>query len=241
LSWPRGSLERPLVLGHRGASHAITENTLEAFALAREEGADGVELDVRLCKSGEVVVFHDDDLARLARRPARIEALTLQQVSEVELEGGLSIPTLSDVFAAVPGWINVEIKPPPSGQVGRWAKAVAEVISASGAEHRVVVTSFHPGVVAWLRFYRRHLDVGCLFHAHQPLPLRRGWQAALLRPAAVHPEHVLIGEREALRWRRAGLAIGAWTVDDPRRAQRLRDLGVTAIITNVPGRIVTAL
>jgi len=219
----------------------MTENTLEAFALARDEGADGVELDVRLCKSGEVVVFHDDDLMRLAGRPARIDELTLEQLSEVTLAGGLHIPTLAEVFAAVPGWINVEIKPPPRAQVGRWATAVAEVIAACGAEHRVVITSFHPGVVAWLRWHRRHLDVGLLFHAHQRLVLRRGWPAAFLRTAAVHPEHVLIGEREARRWRRAGLAIGAWTVDDPRRARRLRDLGVTAIITNVPGRIVAAL
>ena len=58
----RQSGERPFVLGHRGARHAAPENTLKAFDMAAAEGADGVELDVRLCQSGEVIVLHDPTL-----------------------------------------------------------------------------------------------------------------------------------------------------------------------------------
>jgi glycerophosphoryl diester phosphodiesterase len=62
----------PLVIAHRGASALAVENTLAAFAAAAAAGADGVELDVRLCATGEVVVFHDADLRRLAGRADRI-------------------------------------------------------------------------------------------------------------------------------------------------------------------------
>src|SRR5258708_34834961 len=71
----RAAGARPLVVGHRGASARAPENSVEAFARARADRADGVELDVLRCGTGEVVVFHDDDLARLGGRPDRIDAL----------------------------------------------------------------------------------------------------------------------------------------------------------------------
>ena len=64
MRWGRNS--RPLVIAHRGASADAVENTRAAFRLAREQSADGVELDVLRCGSGEVVVVHNDDLVRLA-------------------------------------------------------------------------------------------------------------------------------------------------------------------------------
>src|SRR5947208_999192 len=68
----RNGAELPLIIAHRGASALETENTVPAFARARADGADGVELDVMTCGTGEVVVFHDDDLFRLARRSERV-------------------------------------------------------------------------------------------------------------------------------------------------------------------------
>src|SRR6185503_17405615 len=68
---PNGA-ELPVVVAHRGASAVETENTVPAFARARADGADGVELDAMICGTGEVLVFHDDDLTRLAHRPERI-------------------------------------------------------------------------------------------------------------------------------------------------------------------------
>src|SRR5512147_2878351 len=61
-----GGRGRPLVLGHRGASAEAPENTLAAFRLAMEQGADGVELDAWCCATGEVVVVHDEDTGRVA-------------------------------------------------------------------------------------------------------------------------------------------------------------------------------
>jgi len=68
----RNGGELPLIIGHRGASAVESENSVAAFARARADGADGVELDAMICGTGEVVVFHDDDLARLGGRPERI-------------------------------------------------------------------------------------------------------------------------------------------------------------------------
>jgi len=237
MSWPRKPGRRPLILGHRGASHAVTENTIEAFLRAIEDGADGVELDARLCASGEVVVFHDDTLERLAGIQRRVDALDWAELREVRLAGDKTIPLLADVLERVPGWVNVEIKAPPRFEVAAWSRAVADVIDGCEASSRVLVTSFHPGVVAWFKARRPRVDVGLLFHAGQAGWQRGGLLARVLRVAALHPHHVLVGERAMREWRARGYAVGAWTVDDPKRALRLARLGVTAIITNEPAAV----
>src|SRR5438128_2313381 len=80
--------EPPLVIGHRGASAVETENTAAAFGRARTDGADGVELDVMTCGTGEMVVFHDDDLTRLAGRPERIAETPFSVLRAATLASG---------------------------------------------------------------------------------------------------------------------------------------------------------
>src|SRR5512138_815337 len=81
---PRAS-GRPLVLGHRGASADAPENTLAAFRLALEQGADGVELDVWRCRTGEVVVLHDEDTRRVAGSPLRVREATLAELRALDV------------------------------------------------------------------------------------------------------------------------------------------------------------
>ena len=101
-----------MIIGHRGASAQATENTLAAFERAARDGADGVELDVLCCQTGEVVVFHDDDLSRLADRPDRVAGLDLSFLRTVRLRGGGGIPLLDEAFEACGPTllVNVELK-----------------------------------------------------------------------------------------------------------------------------------
>src|SRR5512133_799359 len=109
---------RPLVLGHRGASAEAPENTLAAFRLAMEQGADGFELDVRRCATGEVVIVHDEDLSRVAGAPLRVRDTPLAALRSFDVgawkgEGfrGERIPLLSEVLEALPAAVvNVELK-----------------------------------------------------------------------------------------------------------------------------------
>lgn len=107
---------RPLVLGHRGASADFPENTLRAFTEALRQGADGVELDVMRCGSGEVVVVHDDDLSRVARGAAgsglRVRGASLLALQAFDLGGGERVPTLAAVLEALgpQALVNVELK-----------------------------------------------------------------------------------------------------------------------------------
>jgi len=248
-AWRRPPGQRPILLGHRGASAYATENTPAAFRRAMADGADGVELDVQRCGSGEVVVFHDDDLARLSNRAERIEDLPLAALREARLRGGGEIPTLAEAFEACGprALVNVEIKHQgltPAGCADLVA-GVADAVTRAGAEARVLVSSFSPAAV-WL-WQRRCPGVPCglLFERQRrfrrPWPLQTHWLLSLLHPAAAHPEHVLCTEASVRHWHHRGYAVNVWTVDDPKRILELAEMGVDAIISNNPGAAGAAL
>jgi glycerophosphoryl diester phosphodiesterase len=234
-AWRRAA-GRPLVLGHRGASAHVVENTMAAFARAGADGADGVELDVRLTADGALVVFHDDDLRRLAERPERVDRLTLAEVAAVRLRDGHRIPILDAVLGDLPALlVNVEIKSPGPRGVVAAVRAVAAAVARTGAGERVVVSSFDPAVVLAVRLVAPTLRTGLLFHREQRRPLRRAWLAPVLRPYAVHPDRALVDRETVGRWRRAGRAIHVWTVDGEAEVRRLGALEVDALISNDPG------
>jgi glycerophosphoryl diester phosphodiesterase len=225
------------ILGHRGASAHEIENTMAAFRRARADGADGVELDVRRCASGEVVVFHDEDLRRLAGRPERVAALPLAALRAVRLgERGEPIPLLAEVLEELAGlFINVEIKAPRTVPPPGLVAATARVIARHGRPGTILVSSFNPLALLELRARAPRLPVGLLFHAGQSRPLREAWARHALRPRALHPEHVLVDEARAAAWRGEGLEINVWTVDAPEDLRRMRRAGVDAVISNDPG------
>ena len=236
----RFARSRPLVVGHRGASARAPENSVEAFARARVDGADGVELDVLSCATDEVVVFHDDDLARLGGRPERIDALSLTTLRQVRLAGDARIPTLEEAFEACGPelLVNVELKAAgvSTPRLAALADRVADVLARTGTGPRVLVSSFNPVAVRlWMR-RAPAIPAALLFERATPFPLRRAWAAAWLRPSALNPELVLCTPSRVAGWHARGYAVNAWTVDDDVALRACRDMGVDGIITNDPAR-----
>jgi glycerophosphoryl diester phosphodiesterase len=227
--WRRAG-EAPRIWAHRGASATHTENTVEAFAAARAAGADGIELDVMRCGSGEVVVFHDADLRRLAGRPEAIAGLPLAELRRVRLHGGGAISTLAEVLDACPDLdVNVEIKSAGAGRAGPLPALVARIVRAAGATRRVLVSSFDPWALVQLHLAAPELPTAFLFDAHRRARLGR-WLGA----AALHPAHRLCSADAVAGWRRAGFAVNVWTVDDPERLRALAAWGVDGVFANDP-------
>jgi glycerophosphoryl diester phosphodiesterase len=224
----RGERALPFVYGHRGTRRGAPENTLRAMRMALEQGADGIELDVRLCASGEVVVLHDPDLQRVAGTRVRAAQATLAELQRHDLGGGERVPTLSDALELVLGagkLLNIELK--ADGLDGYpLVEAVARLLQAGTAVEltRVVLSSFSADVCAELCDALPQLAVGALFE-HVPTSLPSG-------VCAVHPRHFLIAPNTLARWRKDGLLINAWTVNAGARATQLARLGVDGIITD---------
>jgi glycerophosphoryl diester phosphodiesterase len=236
------------VLGHRGASADAPENTLAAFRLALEQGADGVELDVRRCRTGEVVVLHDGDTVRVAGAPLRVAEASLAELRALDVGAragarfrGERIPLLEEVLEALPGAIvNVELKSERRRDLSLGA-ATARALERTGAASRVIVSSFDYRLVVAFRLAAPGVPVGLLFDAEAPGRLWTWLGVRLLAPAAVHPDRALVTPERFRAWSARGLAVNVWTVDDADEARRLAALGASALITNVPGKIRAAL
>jgi glycerophosphoryl diester phosphodiesterase len=238
---------RPLVLGHRGASRDAPENTLAAFHLAMAQGADGFELDVWRCGSGEPVVVHDVSAARTAGEPLRIPDEPFARLRQLDagawkgaVHRGARIPTLGEVLEAFPhAVVNVELKSEGIGDP-RLSLAVARLLTALRAEDRVLVSSFDYSLLASFRLLAPRVPVGLLFAADQEWALRDRL-GGLLGPAAVHPERALATDARVAAWRGRGLAVNVWTVDEPAEVVRLARAGAAAVISNAPGEARRAL
>jgi glycerophosphoryl diester phosphodiesterase len=228
---------RPKIWAHRGSSAQFTENTISAFDQARADRADGIELDVHPCKSGEIICFHDHDLARLAGRPERVRDLTWDELKQVELVGGERIPLLQEVLEATVGMdLDVEIKSPSFGRAGaHLPHEVARIVGEMKATERVLVSCFDPIPLVQLHAKLPDVALAFLFHAGEPWPVRRAIGAgAVVGASALHPEAVLCTSERVKAWREDGYAINAWTVDEPDELRRLADVGVDGVFTNVP-------
>src|SRR4051794_28502034 len=187
------SSSRPLVLGHRGSPRRATENTLEAFALAREDGADGVELDVHRTRDGGLVVHHDAEIEGFGVLAARDLAAVRDAVPWV--------PTLAEVLDECRGLlVNVEIKNSPRDPDFDPDVAVAERVVAllrtrTGAD-RVLVSSFHLPSIDRVHALAPDVPTGYLT-VMEPAPLDAIGAAVVGGHRAVHPFFGVLADRGA--------------------------------------------
>jgi glycerophosphoryl diester phosphodiesterase len=213
-------------------------------------GADGIELDVHLSADRQIVVIHNGTVDATTDGRGRVCDLALDELQSLDAGSwfsprfaGQRIPTLEQVFADVGQRlsINVEIK----GQLGRRTTgqletAVVQLIEAHKLVERVIVSSFFPSSLRWVRRLNPDIPLGYLYagrvYKRLPLPVYR-----LLAPFdALHPAFNLVDAAYAARLGR-GTRLNVWTVNDEADLRRMCELGVTGIITNYPDRLACLL
>jgi glycerophosphoryl diester phosphodiesterase len=234
-----------MVFGHRGARAYAPMNTIPSFLLALEQGAAGIELDVRMTIDHHLVIMHDSTVDRTTDGHGEVSSLTLRQIKSLDAGRwfdsrfeGVRIPTLTEVFEAIgpTALIDIEIKAEKITRQ-RIERAVAQTINRYGLRDRVMVTSFNPLVLRRFRKEMPSIMLGFLHTEERPFFLQSG-EFAFEGDA---PEWILVTPRY-MEWAKAqGLAVTTWTVNDPAKAVELRDLGVNVIITDQPDTILQAL
>jgi glycerophosphoryl diester phosphodiesterase len=213
-----------LVIAHRGASAYEVENSLAAFRLAHEMGADGIELDVHCTADGVPIVHHDPLVESVP-----ISRTAAADLAAHRLPNGEPIPTLAAALAAIDPSLQVDIEVKaldPRNDVH-----VFEVLDGGPATARYHVHSFDHRIVRRLKDHRHALHTGILAVARPVRPL-----TALLDAGAgvLWQEETLVDQELITEAHRAGMRVFAWTVDDPARMRVLASFGVDGVCTNRP-------
>jgi glycerophosphoryl diester phosphodiesterase len=241
---------KTMIHAHRGASVLRPENTLEAFSLAVEQGADCIELDVHLSKDGEIVVAHDARLERVSNGTGYINDCTLKELKSLEFgklsnddgtrqnSGSVStyrIPLLAEVFSLIKPanlTVNIELK-----TTERLYPELPEKLIALAGEYamgeRIIYSSFNHYSLKQIKSIDSCAKIGLLYE----LGIVDPWvYANYLGADAIHPHYFVVAAlpETVEHCHERGLLVNVWTVDDPQMVKLMLKYGVDGIITNRP-------
>ena len=224
-----------LKIGHRGAKGHLPENTLASFAKSLELGANGIELDVHVCATGELVVIHDFTVDRTTNGTGEVHKMTLSELKKLSIDGFHSVPLLDEVMALVNRkcLMNIEMK-------GRHtAKPVSDFIdsyvkSRGWSYDDFIVSSFQREELLVMSETNKNIPLGILTQAS----VTQAWQWAVeFKAKAIHPHFTLLTESNVHKAQQAGLKVYTWTINEPEDIERIKAYGVDGIISDYPERL----
>ena len=241
-SWgfPPGSRPLPLVIAHRGDLSRAPENTLPAFQRALEAGADGVELDVRLTRDGQLVVFHDRNLDRTSNGTGPVNHSTFAEIRSLDVGSwfapefqGETAPTLDEVFETLPPdyLINVEMKVVMRG-TKQIARLVADTVRRHARWDSTLVASFNPIALYHLRRREPRIHRGYIWSKRHPFPIRSRCFSPLVSAHWYDPANDSYNPRLHRSVQRRGVRMLAWDLDFHRDMQAMASVRLDATVTD---------
>ena len=231
------------IWGHRGASGYAPENTLEAFSLASDMGVDGIELDVQMTRDGHVVVAHDETIDRVSNGSGLIKDYTLSELKKFCFNkthpeySNIQIPTLREVYELLKFTsitINVELKTGNIFYEGL-EERVLDLSYRMGMEERIIYSSFNHYTVKKIKAMDSGAQIGMLYSDGL-------WNvveyAKKLGVNSIHPGFINLQYPNTVEYaQNQKLKVYVWTVDKEEQMQECLRLGVDAVITNFPDRM----
>lgn len=232
------------IFAHRGASGYAPENTMPAFELAVEQGADGIELDVQMTRDGELVVIHDETINRTSNGDGWVKDYTLKELREISFDNGMTeyqgvqIPLLKEVLGYLQGketCVNIELKTGIYWYPDIEEKTL-ELVAENGMEKRVLYSSFNHYSVQKIRALNPEAETAYLY---SDVILDVEKYAARTHVDGIHPAlyHIKMGDF-AKKYQESGLKVRIWTVNEAEDLKKLMEEGWEAVITNYPDRAV---
>ncbi len=250
--------QKPLIIAHRGASALAPENTFAAFQKAIDDGADGIEFDVRLAKDGVPVVFHDSTLNRLSKIEGRVSAFTSEELKNIDVGSWFNeknpnefddrfsaetIPTLTqllDFLRNYQGLIYVELKG-KNDDMPMLAETVCRLIRQTNLLPNIIIKSFKLEGIAIAKRFLPKVCTAALFAPNILTILRKKkWLLKMAQDCKadeISIHYSLATEKFVRRAAKKGFSVVIWTIDNPAWVKRAFDLGINAIITNNPAHL----
>jgi glycerophosphoryl diester phosphodiesterase len=224
-------------VAHRGASAERPENTLPAFRLAVEQGADVIEADVRQTADGKLLVLHDATVDRTTSGSGPLRELTAAKARRLDAGEGERIPTVAEVLDVARGntRVNLDLK-----EIEVVEPAVA-LVREAGMLDSVTFISFLPEAWDVLEEITPDSPVVQLVDSASALAGLAMGDGMLSTAAGVGMPYALVSEEIVERMHRHGFGVFAWTVDDDAEMRRLVEVGVNGVVTNRPAALAEVL
>ncbi|MEQ3663147.1 MULTISPECIES: glycerophosphodiester phosphodiesterase [unclassified Olleya] len=228
-------MNKILKFGHRGAKGHVTENTLESIQKALDLGVDGIEIDVHVCKTGELVVFHDFTLDRITDGTGEIGKFSLSELKQLKVENLHSIPTLTEVLDLIDNkiFINIELK---GEHTANPTCAVIKdyVDNKNWTMDHFIVSSFQEKELLDVFSCNPNIVLGVLTKAsvNQAVAL-----AKRINAKAIHPNLALLSKDNVKQTQDQGYKVNVWTVNTKQAIARMKSYNVDAIISDFPDRL----
>ncbi len=235
-----GSQPLPLVIAHRGDVMNAPENTLPAFRMALDAGADGIELDVRLTSDEKLVVFHDRRLDRTSNGSGPVNHHTLNEIREMDAGSwfgpgfkGEQPPTLDEVFESLPRdfLINVEMKVIMKG-MRHIAHIVADVVRRHSRWDSTLVASFNPISLYELRTIDPKISRGYIWSRRHPFPIRSRCFSPVVQADWYDPANDSYNPTLHKKFQARGSRVLAWDLDFDRDLGQMAAARLDALVTD---------
>jgi glycerophosphoryl diester phosphodiesterase len=243
-------IARPLVFAHRGVSSVAPENTRASFALARDSGVPGIELDVHLSADGGLPVIHDHSTSRVAGKALEVERSTMKELAALDVgawkgeewkgERVLALRELIEEFGESL-YYDIELKNRVASDYGLEGAVAAclrdAFASKGGLAGRILVSSFNPASLARFKYLAPAIPTAIIWSSESGVPayLRHGEGRWIGKVDALKPRFDKVRPLSAFRWTRLErYPVIPWTADDAAEARRLLSLGCEGVISNRP-------
>nr|WP_314864490.1 glycerophosphodiester phosphodiesterase family protein [uncultured Flavobacterium sp.] len=224
-----------IVCGHRGAMGHAAENTLESIKKGVELKADMLEIDVFKIKTGELVVFHDDNLDRITDAKGKIEEYSFEDLRKVLVAGKHQIPTLEEVIETIDrkAVLNIELK---GGNTATDTYRIIQEFKGRGWKDKdFFISSFKFEELQKMRSLSKKIAIGLLtFKEPVDVVIKK---AKEINAQAINPYYKTVNAESVALMQANNFKVYPWTVDEPSDIKNLQILKVNGIITDFPDRV----
>ncbi len=225
----------PMVIGHRGACGSAPENTLVSFEKAIDCGVPMVEFDVRVCKSGELVVIHDETVDRTTNGTGRVAELTLDQLKQLDAGEGQKIVSLSELLDFIDRrvWMDIELKGPDTAEPT--VQVVQKYVHHKGWQYDdFIITSKDHHELCKAKKLCPDVPIGAILDS---MLIDCGDYLKKIPLSAIIIEKEMVREWFMRQLLEADLPIWVYTINDPDEMQELYSKNIAAIFSDYPDKI----
>ncbi len=233
-------MQKPFIIGHRGCAYE-PENTLSSIKRAIELGVDGVEIDVRRCKSSEIVVIHDDKVDRTANGRGYVKDFNLKDLKKLNVNGTEKIPTLEEIIDFIRNF-NYKNKKSIKLVVELKEKGLEEDVIKTIKKYSMVgntiIISFYHQLIKNIKKLNSKINAGILFVGNpvDAVSLAKDADAELL-----FPNFNFVDRGFAENARKNKLKVFVWNIDDVENLKKMLELNVDGVGSNRPDVLINFL